>query len=415
MKQTITLIILFIGLNFYAQTTFKKGSITNLNNEQKTVYIQVFNSDYPTEINYKETLASDKITTINTKLLKNVEVFGILKFVRKNVPVEILTEGMRAKQNNNKIEFNTIIKSYLLKVLVKSENLTLYAYLDKPTKNKYFFTENKGDMQLLKYKKILKNNKFLKVNKFRNQLFKNFKLPNIKIAKLKYNASSLKSYFTQYILYKNQKTTNYKTFSRDFQDAVNLNVSSGYGIFSQTILNDSKNFNTTSNNNLINIGLDLEYFFNNHIKSTSLVFEGKYFLKNKNDNNFTFRTISNSYESTIINDFSVFLINLKLRKYWQVKKNNYIIADIGAGINNYSGGTKYVRNDNGSVFVDVESKNKKPLHFSLGFGYNYNNFLLNLNYSYLNGEFDSLITSSTTNEFSYNQHLFNLSLSYIVF
>ena len=366
MKIRLTYFFLFIGTLIHAQTTFKKGTFTNLNGDSKIVYIQVYVNQNFKEIKFKNDLETNIIETIPISSLMYFEIFDYQKYIRKDVPIEILDKGMFAKSNNNTIEFNITIQSYFLKVLLESENFKLLYYLDEETKNEYYFIEDKNQIELIKYKKIRTDNKVKKIKAFRKQIFASY---NVKykttIAKLDYNSSEFVNYFKNYLNKNNRNYRKPEKAARDFKDAVNLNVSLGNGFLSQDIANNSPNFNSSSSLNLINFGLGAEYFLNDNIKSYSLVLDAKYYLKGNSEDSFTFKTINSSFDSRIKSDLSILTLNLKLRKYWQLKKSNYIFADIGIGLNKNSGNTEYIFNNNDSKFVDLESTNKNNIHYSL--------------------------------------------------
>lgn len=421
MKLKFSILLISLVASSIAQTTYKKGILKKTNGESKTVYIQAFDNVFiPETINFKDNLKTNSFKTVKASFLEYIEVFGVLKYQRRIVPIEILQDNMLAKANNNIAKFNTKDKSLFLKVLLESNELILYAYLDKETKNQFFFIEDKNEINLLKYKRINKDHKILKIKKYRQEIFRDYKLEGFKFARLNYSKEDLINYFKKYLKTSNRNYIEYKKFSRATKDAINLNVSSGYSLISQKISNGSPNFDTTSSINLINFGMGIEYFINSNFKNYSIIFDAKYFLKGNNEEDFLYSTLNNiNVDSKIVNELSLFTFNLRLRKYWKLKNNDYIFGNIGVGIHQNSSNIKYVYKTNNRTFVDLKYNNKihtQPFHFLLGVGYNYQNFLFGLDYAFLMGKLDSFNFRATTLDWTVNRrNILNLSLSYSLF
>jgi hypothetical protein len=150
MKLQLTFIILFIGLNTIAQSTFKKGYYITNDDKRHDVFFKTFGREVPKKVTYKTTLESSKFDEVSTENIKKLNIKNGVKFIRKKVAIEMLEKGMKSGKNNNFKDFILQEKELLLKVLLEFEKFTLLSYLDDKN-NRYIFIKDKNELKLSVY------------------------------------------------------------------------------------------------------------------------------------------------------------------------------------------------------------------------------------------------------------------------
>lgn len=417
MKKTIFILVVGFYLQSFAQTTFKKGYFINLEGEKKEVYIKAFGAEKPSKIYYQENLNSNKVLEKSTNEILEINVYDIIKFIKKEVSIEFLEKGMKAKTKNNSEIFKTENKNLVLKVLIETEDFSLLSYLDEETNDRYFFIESKNQVNLLEYKVIKENTKSKKIKNFRKFIFQNYKIENSKlnVGKLNYDSNDFKKYFRQYINSLNKNLQQYSSFERDFKDAFNITPTIGYSFLNQDNINETSSFNSTFKTNHINIGLDIEYLLNNLEKKSAFVFSINYLINSDNEEDYSFGQ-GNPNNSTIVNELSLITLDLKYRYYITLKQNNTFFLNAGIGGHFSSGKTTYTFNPTNAFIADLKYNNVNPIHFSLGAGYNFKKYYLQASYiPKFKGDFDSLTSEATNGKWNYERSLFNISLGYSIF
>jgi hypothetical protein len=67
--MVLRLLITFIGTSLFAQSTFKKGYYTSINNKKEEVYFMSFGDEITQSISFKKTMDSDIIFQENHLVL----------------------------------------------------------------------------------------------------------------------------------------------------------------------------------------------------------------------------------------------------------------------------------------------------------------------------------------------------------
>ena len=415
-KLKIFILFLFIGLNTIAQSTFKKGYLINNEGVRKEGFFMTFGENLPDLLSFKE-----KQNSLEVIQIKKTDIFELkinnLKFIKKNVSVELLDDKMFAKKENNTSVFNLSSETFLLKKLLKLSDYTLYSYHDK--NNRYIFIESQGKIEFLRYKKVIKNNRKVYIRKFVSQIIKEFDIIDSKnhnaLAKLKYNENDLVNFFIEYV---NQNIYIYKKYdislNRDFKDAINITPKLGYSFNSQSVKTINDKLKTSLNENHINFGLDIEFFLNTFLKKSSIIFSYTYYNEINKEGNFSFVA---SNDSKTFNSLKINTIDLKYRCYFRIFKNQYIYADAGFLLHSSKGKVEYIFTNTNAHISDLEyNNNDNNLAFSLGLGYNYNNMYLGLSYvPKMTGSFDSFTSNATSDSWQFDRNLLNLTIGYSIF
>lgn len=124
MKLKITILILFIGLTTFAQSTFKKGYYITNDGVKKEGYFMTFGDNLPNTITFKENLSSTNFIKLEKKNLSKVDL-SVAKFVRKDISFEILDKNMLSLKENNTKDFKLTSKKEVLTVLLEFSKHTL--------------------------------------------------------------------------------------------------------------------------------------------------------------------------------------------------------------------------------------------------------------------------------------------------
>jgi len=416
MKLKIFILFLFIGLNTIAQSTFKKGYFINNEDVKKEGFFKTYGTNLPDLLSFKVKQNSLEVIQIKKTNIAALKINN-LEFTKKNVSIELLDEKMFAKKENNTNVFNLSSETLLLKVLLKFKDFTLYSYRYKS--NEYFFIESQGKLEFLKYKKVKKNSRKVDIRKYSTQIMERFNIIDSQnqklLAKLKYKEIDLVSFFTKYA---KQKKYTYKKYdpylNRDFKDAFNIIPKLGYSFNSQSVKTIKDKLKTSFNENHIDFGLDIEFFFNTLLKKSSIIFSYTHYNEINNEGNFSFVA---SNDSEVFNSLKMNTINLKYRHYFRILKNQYLYVDAGFLVHSSNGKVESIYTPTNAHISDLEyNSDENNLAFSLGLGYNYNNMYLELSYiPKMTGSFDSFTSNATTDSWQFDRSLLKLTIGYSIF
>ena len=251
MKVKLLLALFFCSLVSFAQTKFEPGSYTDLNQIKHEGFIK--NLDWkssPTQILFKKNIEDVDINIIESDNLKEFEIYGISKYKKEIVNIDISANDISEIGYIKEPIFEK--KEVLLQVLLEGK-ASLYS-LNYGVYGKYFYKSESNEIEELIHKKyrvnqieaakmrengdnvsayttILTNKDYLK------QLFTNVncETDREKIYKVAYKETSLVKYFkeynecinTEYTLYKPVKKSkfNVKALIAANYNAVDLSYS----------------------------------------------------------------------------------------------------------------------------------------------------------------------------------------------
>ena len=397
MKFKIVILFIFVGINTFAQNTFKKGYYINNEGIKNEGYFKSFGKNLPDLLPFKVKANNLEVLQIKKENIATLNINN-LEFIKKNVSVELLDEKMFAKKENNTNVFNLTSESLLLKVLLKFNDFTLYSYRHK--NNEYFFLETQGNLEFLKYKKVKKNNRKVDLRKYATQIIERFNIIDLQnqkiIANLKYKEVDLVNFFTEYAKQNKYTYKKYERYlNRDFKDAFNITPKLGYSFNSQSVKTINNKLETSFKENHINYGLDIEFFFNTLFKKSSIIFSYTYYNEIKKDGYFSFVA---SNDSETFNSLKMNTINLKYRHYFKIHKNQYLYADAGFLLHSSKGKVESIYTPTNAYISNLKyNSDENNLAFSIGLGYNYNN------------------SNATSDSWHLDRNLLNLTIGYSIF
>ena len=144
MKQKITMLLLFIGLNTIAQIKFEKGYFISNNGIKTECFIK--NEDWlnnPSKFLYKTELNS-KVLTATIEKVKEFKISNKLYYIRFSVLIDESSSVMGQLSDKRTSDFTQ--KKLFLKLLVDGKS-KLYSYTKKNL-IRYFYKKNNGVKQL---------------------------------------------------------------------------------------------------------------------------------------------------------------------------------------------------------------------------------------------------------------------------
>jgi hypothetical protein len=255
MKKLFQIFITLLTINCYSQISYEKGYYID-NSGQKTECL-IKNNDWlrdPTDFKYKLS-ESDDIKTNNIESVKEFGIYGITKYIRATVEMDISTENINDMDNDLNPKFQKT--QLFLKVLIEGKaNL----YTGGGSSVKYFYTVDGSKIEQLVLKSYKNSeNQIVENNMFRKQLFDNLKCSSVDIKnllKLKYNKNSLVNLFNEYNKCSNANIVDY-TMKKQ-KDVFNLTLRPRINSSSLSINNPDSQYRSTDFGKKTTFGFGIE-------------------------------------------------------------------------------------------------------------------------------------------------------------
>ena len=407
MKQKITMIILFIGLNVIAQTQFEKGYFISLDGEKTECLI---NSEFSTMVNtlyYK--LKDGKILRKKINGIKEVKTQTKF-FIRKNVSIDEI------KKLNKIKELNRVSKSILLEVLI-SGDVNIFSHFKNASN--FFYQINGSKIKNLEYKKFISKNDFIVYNKtYQKQLWTEFNC-NSKpsyFTKINYSKKDIIQFFKNYLNCKNITFTEYKNNTKyKIKDYFNLYPLLGltYNSLNHYSPSSRTDYKITPNTLSFSYGTELELSIP-QLRFISLSYSFLY-TKTNTKGQFITKSIFESTNSKYNININSSSSNFKLRYNYFLENNKIIFFNIGTTLNTTSSTFQYNRTLDDLKIIDLEFK-KHSVNLNLGMGYKFDKYFLELNYSNLNLDLYGLKgTTVTKDNWVHKNNSFSILFGYNLF
>lgn len=365
-KLLITFITLF-NLNCFAQIKFENGYFINSNGE-KTICL-ISNLDWknnPTTFEYKIGEGSEsKEASIQT-----VQEFGIpniLKYKRFQTKIDRSSTQMEALSEKRSPEF--IEEILFLKVLVEGK-ATLYQYNDEGLL-RFFYSVDESPVTQLVYKQYRAASKVAVNDSYKQELWNVLKCGTLSIddvSRTKYSTRSLIKYFVSYNRC-NQSTP--EVFDEQLhRDLFNLTLRPGVNFSSLSISNDvSSDLNTDfGNKQNFRFGMEAEVILPFNKNKWSILVEPTY-------QQYKSGQVSGPYEATA--DYKSIELPFGIRHYFFLNEDSKIFIN-GQYLFDFVFKSK----------IDYEDANQEDLKIkpngslSLGVGFNYRNYSVELRHNF---------------------------------
>jgi hypothetical protein len=357
MKQTITFIILFIGLNTIAQIRFEKGYIIKSNDEKIECLIK--NEDWlynPTNFLYKKDVNAKEING-NLNSIKEFGVNGVSKYKRFKVNIDKSKTDINLLSNTR--TYNFVTETLFLKTLVEGK-ANLYLYNEKSLV-KYFYKKENSPIKQLEYKEYLNSTGLLAKNKnYLTQLRLDAACKSIDYKKVDYRRNSLVKYF---LAYNNCDGNNISVKNYTESNNKNLfNLRAKIGIGNATINTSNSAYaykNISSSGANIRAGIEAEYVLSFNNNKWAIYVEP------------TYQTYKGDIEGSQSGKITYNSIELPLGvKHYMFINNNSKLFLSGALVLDFAMDSKIDFNSNTLNVLEISSS---PTSYQLGFGYNFNN------------------------------------------
>ncbi|WP_348823795.1 outer membrane beta-barrel protein [Flavobacterium aestuarii] len=258
MKKLLLLFTTLLTVSSYSQISYEKGYYIDNSGQKTECFIK--NNDWlgdPTDFKYRLS-ESDDIKTNNIDSVKEFGIYGITKYIRETVEVEISSEDI----NDMSYDMNPKFKQtqLFLKVLIESKaNL----YSGGGSSVKYFYNVDGSKIEQLVLKSYKNSeNQIVENNMFRKQLFDNLKCSLIDIKnllKLKYNENSLVNLFSEYNKCSNANIVDYTMKKK--KDVFNLTLRPRINSSSLSINNSESKYRSTDFGKKTTFGFGIETEF----------------------------------------------------------------------------------------------------------------------------------------------------------
>lgn len=370
MKKTLLVVLtIVLGLNCYAQISYKKGYYINNSNEKVECFIKNIGwNNNPSEIEYKLTENSDK-KNITVAFVKEFGIYNICKYTRHLVKIDNSSDNLKELRKKREPIFTE--EKLLLKVLVEGE-ANLYSY-KVSNSNKYFYSKGSSEIKQLIFKTYLnKGNKIVYNNSYRQQLLTDLKCPNFTISKIEnidYKQSELINFFIEYNECNNHGFINYE--KKQNRDLFNLTIRPGINTSSLYIENGISYVNDADfdESTALRFGVEIEFIMPFYENKWAIIMEPTYqYFKSEKEITAYFET------QKVKVDYKSIELPIGVRHYIFLNDNSkfFFNASFTADLNR------------GSV-IDYESENdleiKTSNNIALGVGYKYNDrFCLEFRY-----------------------------------
>ncbi|MEE9407213.1 MAG: outer membrane beta-barrel protein [Polaribacter sp.] len=352
-KQTITFIALFIGLNTIAQIKFEKGYIINNNGEKIDCLIK--NEDWlhnPLTFLYKKDNNSKEIIG-NLNSIKEFSVNGYSKYKRFKVNID------KSKTNINQLSrkrtYDFVMETLFLKVLIEGK-ANLYVY-DEGDIIKYFYKKENASIHQLEYKEYLNSKNYLAKNKnYLTQLRIDVSCDNVNYKNVIYKKNSLVNYF---LTYNNCNGVN--NLTKDYTKSVNknkfnINIKLGVGQSSTTFTNDLFGYSDIESSGInFRAGVEGEYILPFNKNKWSIFVEP------------TYQTYKSEIEGNQSGEISYSSIELPFGiKYYMFLNDSSKLFISGAYVLDFTMNSEIDFKNIGDLDIETTTS------YLIGFGYNYN-------------------------------------------
>lgn len=278
--KILSLILLLISINSFAQISFEKGYFIDENNQKTECLIKNVDwKDNPSEFTYKREDSSipekGEIASV-----KEFGIYGFSKYIRENVKID------RSSNDYKKLTYekDPILKHELLflKVIVEGKS-SLYYYEDRDIK-RFFYSVTDTSINQLIHKRYLVDNSVAHNNRFRQQLAIDVRCASTSMSSLKkisYTLKILEKYFIKHNSCIGDTTM--VSFNKSKNDLLNLKITSGINITSISIDNtyyDNSFFGLIDfpyeENINLRVGFELEFIMPFHKNKWGITIEPTY-------------------------------------------------------------------------------------------------------------------------------------------
>lgn len=374
-KQLLFFLFIILTFNCYSQITFEEGYFINNKGEKTDCLIK--NLDWknnPTE--FKFILSKDATPeTLKLKSVKEFGIYGISKFVRFTVKVDISSENIShlSKQKDPIYEEQQLF----LKVLVEGK-ANLYKYQNKTFK-RYFYNNQDSEVKQLIFKTYqVSKKKISKNNWYKHQLFSNLKYKDLtqsQIKKVDYNKKDLVDFFIKYNEKNNSEYLNLAV--KQEKKLFNLNLRPGLNHSSLTIRNGSaEGRNIDFDTKLaFRFGIEAEFILPYNKNKWAVLIEPTYqYYKSEKETVFA-ETLTHASTANVEVDYSSIELPIGIRHYSYINDHSKLFFNISYIFDFPSSST--IQSERKDIF-DLKIKANKNL--AIGVGYTYNKYSLEIRY-----------------------------------
>jgi len=404
MKQKITMLLLFIGVNTIAQIKFEKGYFISNNGIKTTCLIK--NEGWintPQVFKYKLSENSE----IETGTIQHITEFGfkqLIKFKRFTTKIDRGSASYSYYDQSRLSNFKS--ETLFLEVLINGSN-QLFQYKNESL-TRFFFIKKNESIQPLEYKLYKKSNGIVYKNlNYQKQLKDQFPITNYNYSNLRYSKKALTKYLIKYLNLNQVKFTQFLR-GKNYQSTFNLKIKVKNSLsnltFDHDLINTSMNLDQR---NQVKFGFEIEWGlpFNNN--KWGLFIEPTYQSYSSNKKQNLNNSLNTLFEATI--DYKSIEVPIGLRHYLFLNKNSKIFINSGFVIDvAFSSKTSLKHSNYGfsSTFPFVLAPKfynadiTNSVNFFIGAGYGFSKFNIEFRYNTSRNLINSFTSSAKYNSFS---------------
>lgn len=313
-------IILFGSLlfnNSFAQIIYEKGYFIDNNNQRRECLIKDQDWKNNPDVFIYKISGSDIPGTGNLNSVKEFGIYGVAKFIRKEVEIDL----SRNEINNltNKSDPDWTREVLFLKVLLEGK-ASLY-YYEYGNLFRFFYSVNGSPVKQLVYKAYIKENYDQGLvnygvaynNKFQQQLWTDMRYENLSMNSLKnlsYSRKELVKYFTKYNQSLGDTIVKYNNELR--RESLNIKISPGINYSIVSVYNNiiSTRDLYFGNNYSLRLGIETEYILPYYKNKWGIIIEPTFqYYHSGSTNSATAQINYNSLEFPVGLRYYMFLNN----------------------------------------------------------------------------------------------------------
>ena len=361
--------ICFFTTNLFSQVVYEKGYFIQNNDSKTECFIKNTDSEKNLISFYYKKNENGEVELGTMDKIKEFGIYSRFKYIRHTVKIDKSSLNVNEMNYGREPEF--IEKTTFLKVLITGK-ASLYSVTDEYGMH-YFYSKDTMGIKPLIYKQFLKKNNSIGTNSdYKNQLWEELKIQNSDVKQFKnlaYRKNDLIKYFEWY---NNSVNSEYENFENATVAKGKFHIKANAGIDFTSInytgfggINFGDKITST-------IGAELEYImpFNNNKWA---IFINPLYKHYKSESEF--RATSSIIGNANVN-YSAIQIPLGVRHYFYLNENSKFFINAGYTV-------EILLND--KIVGDYNFNGGKKLEagngFSIGAGYQYTNYSIELRYN----------------------------------
>lgn len=369
MRQTLSLIFLFITAACFSQINYEPGYFINNNGARTECLIKnIAWKDNPTGFNYRQSEGGE-VKTATISEVKEFDVNGY-KFKRFNVKIE--RSSNLASKMDTKRDIDWKDETLYLKVMVEGK-AALYQYEGDGVVKYFYSTGDHTTAEQLLYKEFVVDTRINEINQFRQQLYNLMKaeIPSAgRFKKLAYTKEHLVDIFNEYNEANGSRVNDYT--EKQNKSSLHLKITPGISFASLETSNDliSQARHTFGNKTTFRAGIEIEYIMPFNNRKWSFFIDPNYQV---------YKNESVKDDTKMAVEYSYIQVPVGVRHYFFLNDDSRIFLNAMAAFN-FNLGNSFITYNNREPLEITKNTN-----YAIGAGFAFGNLSLEARYNFTNG------------------------------